>query len=70
MPRMAADEEPACLHFRVVGAVRVDRWPDRNHELHPERSQFVHHGLGVGPFSGVELPLALACPVEIVDDDD
>ena len=56
-------------HFRVVLAVGVDRGPDRHHQLHAEPLQFRDHRPGVGPLLRVELPVALAGPVEVVGDD-
>ena len=64
-----ADQQPTAVHLVVIFAVRVYGGPDRDHKLDTERAQFVHHGLRVGPLCGVELPLALAGPMEEVDDD-
>jgi len=67
---LVVDQQAKLFHLRVVLAVRVDRGPDRDHQLHAEPVQFSDHRPGVGPFLRVELPVALTGPVEVVGDDD
>jgi hypothetical protein len=61
---LAGDEQAQVVHFRVVLAGRVDRGPDGHHQLDAELVEFGHHRGGVGPVLRVELPVALAGPVE------
>jgi hypothetical protein len=42
--------------------------PDRDHGLDAHGVEFAHHAGRIGPSLGVEAPLALARPVEEVDD--
>ena len=67
---LVVDQQAELFHLRVVLAVGVDRGPDRHHQLHAEPVQFSDHRPGVGPLLRVELPVALAGPVEVVGDDD
>ena len=66
---LVVDQQAELRHLGVVLAGRVDRGPDRDHQLHAELVQLLDHGLGVGPLLGVELPVPLQRPVEVVDDD-
>ena len=67
---LVVDQQAEVLHLRVVLAVGVDRGPDRHHQLYAEPVQFRDHRPGIGPLLRVELPVALARPVEVVGDDD
>ena len=67
---LVRDQQAIGLHLGVVVAQRVDRGPDRHHELHAEPVQLVHHGRRVRPLLGVELPVAHVGPVEVVGHDD
>ena len=56
-------------HGAEVFAALVHRRPYGYHRLNAHIPQFLHHALGVGPFVGLKLEVALLCPVEEVDDD-
>ena len=66
---LVRDEQAQVVHLGVVVARRVDRRPDRHHQLHAEPVEFGDHAGRVRPFLGVEPPVALPGPVEVVDDD-
>src|ERR1019366_2666208 len=62
--------QPALLnHDRILFSVWADRRPDRHHEFDPHGLQFLDHAGRIGPRPGIELPFALARPMEEVDDD-
>ena len=67
---LVADEQPALPHLVIVLAVRVHGRPDGDHELDAHLFQLTHHACRIGPGLGIELPVALQCPVEVVADDD
>ena len=56
-------------HGAEVLAALVHRGPHGHHRLNAHIPQFLHHALGVGPFVGLKLVVALHRPVEEVDDD-
>ena len=59
----------ALAHLRPGLGIRLHGGPDRDHRLHAHRAQLGHHRIRVGPFGGIEFPLAHAGPVEEVDHD-
>src|SRR5579875_1271930 len=65
-----AYEESSLLHCCEVFAGGIDGRPDRDHQLDTEFFQFMYHCCGVRPAFGVEPPISLRCPMEIVDDND
>ena len=66
---LGADEQVFFAHLFKVFALFIHRRPDRDHAADAVFFELAHHGGGVGPVDGVELPLALARPMEKVDDD-
>ena len=63
------DEAAHLRQLAVVDGVDVHGGPDGDHELCAHVVELLDHGIGVRPAGGIELPVALAGPVEEVDDD-
>ena len=68
-PARGLDQPPFLVHLLPGLRVRVDRRPDRHHQLDTHAAQLGDHPCRVRPVCRFEAPLALLRPVEEVDDD-
>ena len=66
---LGAQQISPFAHFRVVFRICADRRPDRDDGLYTHLVKLAHHAFRVGPFLGVEFPLALSAPGKEVSDD-
>ena len=54
----------------VAAAVSIERRPDGNHHLHPDRLKFLNKTCGIRPSCGIEAHVAHHFPVEEIDHND